>query len=118
MLSIAPSGVGSSEIANNAVGTSEIAANAVTIAKIGARPYTESFTGSAATAYDLARAVDVNWVDRVQVFRNGLRCKKVASSPADESQYMVSAAGGTGGVCQITFGAGPNTDNIIVDYMT
>ena len=118
VLSIAPSGVGSSEIANNAVGTSEIAANAVTIAKIGARPYTESFTGSAATAYDLARAVDANWVDRVQVFRNGLRCKKVASSPADESQYMVSAAGGTGGVCQITFGAGPNTDNIIVDYMT
>ena len=116
--SIAPNGVGANELANNAVDAAAIADDAVTIAKIGARPYTESFQGNAGTAYDLARAVDASWVDRVQVFRNGLRCKKVSSGAADQSEYTVSATGGTGGVCAITFGAAPNTDNIIVDYMT
>jgi hypothetical protein len=116
--SIAPNGVGASELANNAVDAAAIADDAVTIAKIGARPYTESFQGNAGASYDLARAVDASWVDRVQVYRNGLRCKKVSSGPADESEYTVSATGGTGGVCQITFGAAPNTDTIIVDYMT
>lgn len=117
-LKINTNGVTANELADNAVDTAAVADDAVTIAKIGARAYTESFAGNAGTTYDLARAVDANWADRVQVFRNGLRCKKVSSGPADESEYTVAVSGGTGGVCRITFGAAPNTDTLIVDYMT
>ena len=108
--------VGSSEIADDAVGSTELAANAVLIEKVGFRAYTESFSGTTNTKYDLGRAVNVNFFDRVQVFRNGLRCKKVAS-PSDSSEYSV-ANDGTSSVCAITFGAAPNGDSIIVDYLT
>ena len=47
------------------------------------------------------------------IYRNGLMCKKVAGSPADASEYTVQGTGGTGGVGQITFGAAPNSDQII-----
>jgi hypothetical protein len=117
-LRINTNGVTANELADNAVDTAAIADDAVTIAKIGARAYTEDFAGSSSTTYDLARAVDANWADRVQVFRNGLRCVKKSSGPADESEYTVGVTAGTGGVCRITFGAAPNTDKIVVDYMT
>lgn len=117
-LKINTNGVTANELANDAVDTAAIADDAVTIAKIGARAYTESFAGNAGTTYDLARAVDANWADGVKVFRNGLRCVKKASGPADASEYTVGVTAGTGGVCRITFGAAPNTDKIVVDYMT
>ena len=108
--------VGSSEIADDAVGSTELAANAVLIEKVGFRAYTESFSGTTNTKYDLGRAVNANFFDRVQVFRNGLRCKKVAS-PSDSSEYSV-ANDGTSSVCAISFGSAPDGDSIICDYMT
>ena len=108
--------VGSSEIADDAVGSTELASGAVLIEKVGFRAYTESFSGTTNTKYDLGRAVNANFFDRVQVFRNGLRCKKVAS-PSDSSEYSV-ANDGTSSVCAVTFGAAPNGDSIIVDYLT
>ncbi len=109
--------VGSSEIADDAVGSTELASGAVLIEKVGFRAYTESFSGTTNTKYDLGRAVNANFFDRVQVFRNGLRCKKVNSSPADSSEYSVQNDG-TSSVCAVTFGAAPNGDSIIVDYLT
>jgi hypothetical protein len=108
--------VGSSEIADDAVGSTELASNAVLIEKVGFRAYTESFSGTTNTKYDLGRAVNANFFDRVQVFRNGLRCKKVAS-PSDSSEYSV-ANDGTSSVCAVSFGSAPNGDSIIVDYLT
>jgi hypothetical protein len=114
---IAANSVGASELADNAVDSAALASDAVIIDKCGFRAYTQAFSGTTATKYDLGRAVDLNFFDRVQVFRNGLRCKKVGSSPADSSEYTV-ANDGTGSVCAITFGAAPNSDSIIVDYLT
>ena len=111
--------VGSSEIADDSIGSTELAANAVLIEKVGFRAYSESFTGTSNVKYDLSRAVNTNFFDRVQVFRNGLRCKKVASLPGsgDKSQYSV-ANDGTSSVCAVTFDAAPNGDLIIVDFLT
>ena len=114
---IAANAVGASELADDAVDSAALALNAVIIEKCGFRAYTEAFSGTTATKYDLGRACNANFLDRVQVFRNGLRCKKVGSSPADSSEYTV-ANDGTGSVCAITFGAAPNGDSIIVDYLT
>jgi hypothetical protein len=114
---IAANAVGASELADDAVDSTALAANAVIIEKCGFRAYSEAFSGTTATKYDLGRAVNANFLDRVQVFRNGLRCKKVGSSPADSSQYLVDNSG-TGSVCAITFGSAPNGDSIIVDYLT
>lgn len=67
--------------------------------------------------FDLDEALSAN-LTSIQVFRNGLCIKQVASSPADEDQYSVSATGGAGGVGRITFGANiPNTDDLRVFYI-
>lgn len=102
---------------NGSVSQNKLVDNAVTIQKLGARRFTESMTGSGATKYDLGRAVDSNFFDGVQVYRNGMRCKKVGSSPADASEYTV-ANNGTGSVCAVTFGSAPDSDSIIIDYIT
>jgi len=114
---IANNAVGAAELADDAVDSAALGSNSVIIEKCGFRAYSESFSGTTATKYDLGRAVNSNFFDRVQVFRNGLRCKKVASSPADSSEYSI-ANDGTGSVCAITFGAAPNGDLIIADYLT
>jgi hypothetical protein len=38
---------------------------------------------------------------------------QVASSPANQDEFTVSATGGTGGVGRITFGAAPSTADVI-----
>ena len=114
---IATNAVGAAELADDAVDSAALASGAVIIEKCGFRAYSESFSGTTNTKYDLGRAVNSNFFDRVQVFRNGLRCKKVASNPADNSEYTV-ANDGTASVCAITFGAAPNGDSVIVDYLT
>ena len=134
-IKVADAGIGATQIGNgvivadklasNSVETAKIAANAVTAAKVADdslglvkmsfRPGTESFTGNAATKYDLAQTILAAFHDGVQVYRNGLRCKK-SGSPSDSSEYSV-ANNGTGGVTAITFGGAPNGDIIICDYI-
>tara|TARA_Y100000593_G_scaffold24358_1_gene48614 strand:- start:13901 stop:15727 length:1827 start_codon:yes stop_codon:yes gene_type:complete len=116
-VTISANAITSGKLGANAVQTAKIQDDAVTIAKIGARRYTESQTGSGATKYDLGRTVDASFLDGVCVFRNGMRCKKVGSSPADASEYTV-ANDGSGGVCAVTFGSAPNSDSLIFDYLT
>ena len=134
-IKVADAGIGATQIGNgvivadklasNSVETAKIAANAVTAAKVSDdslglvymifRPGTESFTGNAATKYDLAQTILAAFHDGVQVYRNGLRCKK-SGSASDSSEYSV-ANNGTGGVTAITFGGAPNGDIIICDYI-
>ena len=134
-IKVADAGIGATQIGNgvivadklasNSVETAKIAANAVTAAKVADdslglvkmsfRPGTESFTGNAATKYDLAQTILAAFHDGVQVYRNGLRCKK-SGSPSDSSEYSV-ANNGTGGVTAITFGGAPNGDVVICDYI-
>ena len=116
-LTIANNAINAAKLANNAVDTAAILDDAVTLAKTGWLPYFESFNGTGATKYDLGRAVESTHFAGVKVFRNGMRCKKVASSPSDESEYTV-ANDGTSSVCAITFGSGvPSGDLIMVDYI-
>jgi hypothetical protein len=95
------------------VTTAKIADDAVTIAKCGFAFYRDSFTGSSNTAYDLSITIPAGFENAVMVYRNGLMCKKVSSSPADASEFTVGRNSGTGGVGQLTFGAAPNGDQII-----
>jgi hypothetical protein len=110
---LADNAVVAAKVAANAVTTAKIADDAVTIAKCGFAFYRDAFTGSSNTAYDLSIAIPAGFENAVMVYRNGLMCKKVASSPADASEFSVAGTGGTGGVGQITFGAAPNGDQII-----
>ena len=115
-LTIAANAINASKLAGASVETAKIADNAVTLAKTGWLPYFESFNGTTATKYDLGRAVESTHFAGVKVYRNGLRCKKVASSPSDQDEYTV-ANDGTGSVCAITFGAAPNGSTIMIDYI-
>ena len=115
-LTVANNAITETKLNNASVSQNKLVDNAVTITKLGARRFSESQTGSGSTTYDLGRAVDSNFFDGVQVYRNGMRCLK-SGSPSDASEYSVSN-GGAGGVCRITFGAAPNGDNLIFDYLT
>lgn len=110
---LADNAVVAAKVASAAITTAKIADDAVTIAKCGFAFYRDAFTGSSNTAYDLSIAIPAGFENAVMVYRNGLMCKKVASSPADASEFSVAGTGGTGGVGQITFGAAPNGDQII-----
>ena len=116
-MTIANNAITETKLNNASVSTNKLVDNAVSIQKLGARRYTEAMTGSGATKYDLGRAVNSGFFDGVQVFRNGMRCKKVGSSPADASEYTV-ANDGSGSVCAVTFGSSPNGDSVIIDYIT
>jgi len=64
------------------------------------------------TAFDMSETLKQGF-DVIIVIRNGLIMKQVESSPADESEYVVSRTGGTGGVSKITFGSAPaGTDDL------
>ena len=68
------------------------------------------------TAFDMPETLKVGF-DIILVIRNGLIMKQVGSSPSDESEYVVSRTGGTGGVSKITFGAPPaGTDDLRVFF--
>ena len=111
---LADNAVVAAKIAGAAVTTAKIADDAITIAKCGFAFHRDAFTGSSNTDYDLSIAIPAGFENAVMVYRNGLMCKKVASSPADSSEFSVDGTGGTGGVGEITFGAAPNGDQIIV----
>ena len=111
---LADNAVVAAKVASNAITTAKIADDAVTVAKCGFAFYRDSFSGSSNTDYDLSITIPAGFENAVMVYRNGLMCKKVGSSPADASEFTVDRNGGTGGVGQITFGAAPNGDQIIV----
>lgn len=135
---IADNGVGSAQIAASAIQASHLSAGCVATAKLADdcvtdvkvandsmglvkmsfRPESMSFSGNSATKYDLSQTVLAAFHKGVKVYRNGLRCKFVASAAAaaDNSEYSV-ANDGTGGVTAITFGAAPNGDLIICDFI-
>ena len=62
------------------------------------------------TAFNLANEVDTLLHNMVLVFRNGLLCKLVGSSPSDESEYTIANAGGS---TTITFGAAPASGELL-----
>ena len=101
------------------IGSNEIATDAVKAAEFGLRPQFEDFAGNgSATTFDLQFAVPSDFVQGVQVFRNGLRIKLVQSNPSTD-EYTVSPTGGSGGVGRVTIGgtALSSSDNLFVDYI-
>ena len=104
------------KLANDCVDASKIADNAITMPMQNFAWRRVVLTGSSNTAYDLSHAIDD--VNGVMVFRNGLLCKKVSSSPADSSEYTISATGGTGGVGRVDFGAAPDGDSVQFMYQS
>ena len=111
---LADNAVVAAKVASNAITTAKLADDSVTIAKCGFAFHRDSFAGNSNTSYDLSITIPTGFENAVMVYRNGLMCKKVGSSPADASEFTVQASGGTGGVGQISFGAAPNLDQIIV----
>lgn len=109
---------GELEIQNSGVTTAKIADNNITLSKIKFRPEFESFSGNgSATTFDLQFSILAAFQKAVQVFRNGLRLKYVASNPANVDEYTV-ANNGTGGVARVSLGAAPSSsDTIFVDYL-
>jgi len=68
------------------------------------------------SAFDMSETLKSGF-EVIIVIRNGLIMKQVASSPSDESEYVVSRTGGTGGVSLITFGSPPaGTDDLRVFF--
>ena len=123
---IAANAVTSTKIADGAVGsTAKLADGIVTGAKIadgtielGKLTFAmnqEEFTGnSSTTAFELAKPAA--GLDSVQVFRNGLRMRKV-STPSAADEYSV-ANSGTGSAAVVTFGSAPDTGDVVyVDYL-
>ena len=94
----------------------KIANASVCLAKLSYLPRVESQSGTTATKYDLGNTVINDWKPAIQVFRNGQLCKKVSSSPADESEWTV-ADDGTSGITAITFGSAPNGDALTFQYV-
>ena len=126
-LKVADLGVDSGQIAADAVVAGKIADGAVDAtatlvdsivspAKLTFGSRQDVFTPNGSTsAFALANEVDAIFDNFVMVFRNGLLQKKVASSPADDSEYTVSTTGGT---TTVTFGANINSsDALEVRYL-
>ena len=108
-----------SKLAANAVTQSAMADNSVGAGEIKFAPVFEAFTGNGSNVnFDLGGTIDPLNSDAIKVFRNGLRMKKVASSPSGQDEYTVAPTGGASGVCRVTFGTAPsNADEIYVDTL-
>lgn len=115
-LAVGASGI---KIADTGVDTGQLASNAVTAAKLDLQNNLDGFTGNNSTAsFDLSEALLSDFIV-VDVYVNGLYMDQVESNPSGQSEFTVSASGGTGGVGQITFGTAPSTGDIIrVKYIS
>lgn len=115
-LAVSANGV---KVADLGVDTSQLAARAVQSAKLDLQNNLDGFTGdNTATFFDLSEALLADFIV-VDVYKNGLYMDQVASSPANQDEFTVSATGGTGGVGRITFGAAPSTADVIrVKYLS
>ena len=99
-LSVGASGL---KVSNLGVGTAQLANSGVTEAKLSFQARQDILTPNGSlTAFNLANNVASTFLNAVQVFRNGLLCKLVASSPADDSEYTCATDGST---TTVTFGA-------------
>ena len=124
---IAANAITASELANDAVDTDAIAAEAVTSAKIAADAVTlakagfsfsqQKFTGTTSLFYDLSATIESGFEDAAFVFRNGLLCERVSSSPSDSAEYTLVRDGGLSGVARITFGGSVDGEKITVKFM-
>ncbi len=104
------------KVADLGIGSGQLASSSVTPAKLsfGGRQDILTANGST-TAFNLAQNVDSTLINFVLVFRNGLLCKKVGSSPADESEYTCATDGST---TTVTFGAAPESgETLEVRYL-
>lgn len=103
--------------------TIEVSSDAIQVVDAGITPAKLSFgsrqdvftPNGSTSAFNLANEVDPIFDNFVMVFRNGLLQKKVASAPADDSEYTVTTATGT---TTVTFGANINSaDSLEVRYL-
>jgi len=123
-LQVKGNGISNAMIQANAVQTGSIQDDAVTFPKVGWRMYQEltTISGGSTTTIDLGRALDANAVNGVMVYKNGLALLNqtaLAGSPANNDEFSVSATGGAGGNCRITFGASlSDADSVLVWYLT
>lgn len=104
------------KVADLGIGSGQLASSSVTPAKLsfGGRQDILTANGST-TAFNLAQNVDSTLLNFVLVFRNGLLCKKVGSSPSDESEYTCATDGST---TTVTFGAAPESgETLEVRYL-
>lgn len=103
------------KVDTNGIETAMIGANQVTSAKINFEPSRETLdtSGGSATVFTLSDSLPANF-DDVLVFRNGLLCERVGSSPSGVDQYTSAVSSGT---CTITFGSAPaSTDKVICTF--
>src|SRR5210317_1911041 len=107
--------VTNAKLADGAVTNAKVGDGEIQLGKLAFAPNQEEFTGDGSTtAFELSKAA--TGLDSVQVFRNGLRMRKVAS-PSAADEYSAGNTG-AGGVCAVTFGSAPDTgDTIYVDYL-
>lgn len=112
-ISVSASGI---KVADNGITSTQINNAAVSVAKLSFQSRQDVFSPNGSTlAFNLVNEVAAAMDNFVMVFRNGLLQKKVSSSPADESEYTVSTAGGT---TTVTFGANlSSSDALEVRYL-
>ena len=112
-ISVSASGI---KVADNGITSTQINNAAVSVAKLSFQSRQDVFSPNGSTlAFNLVNEVASAMDNFVMVFRNGLLQKKVSSSPADESEYTVSTAGGT---TTVTFGANlSSSDALEVRYL-
>lgn len=121
---LASGSVGTTALANTSVSTAKLQDSSVTAPKLGITFAQQGFaiSNSSTTTLDLSVALPSNTVNAVLVFRNGLSIRNMTAmgdTAADNDEFNVSATGGSGGVCRLTFGAAlVNGDSIVVWYIS
>ena len=123
-LNVKANGIATAMLQSASVESAKVADNAIVSSKIGARFYQEGFNISNGTTstIDLARALDSNFFNSVQVTVNGLAILNFTAlglgSPSDNSEYEI-ANNGAGSVGRITVGANlVQGDQVVVKYFT
>ena len=118
---IADAAVGGSQLEDGSVSGQKVLDSTLASAKLNfvASYETLSAGDGTATTFDTSAAADGNMLGGAIVFRNGLAMGLVQSSPSGQDQYTLSATGGTGGNCRVTFGTAPNSgDQITIMYFS
>tara|TARA_R110000772_G_scaffold69137_4_gene152913 strand:+ start:809 stop:2407 length:1599 start_codon:yes stop_codon:yes gene_type:complete len=118
---IADAAVGGSQLEDGSVSGSKVVDSTLASAKLNFVSSYETLTAGngSLTTFDTSAAADGNMLGGSIVFRNGLAMGLVASSPSGQDQYSLSATGGTGGNCRVTFGTAPNSgDQITIMYFS
>ena len=118
---IANAAVGGSQLEDGSVSGQKVLDSTLASAKLNFVASYETLTAGngSLTTFDTSAAADGNMLGGSIVFRNGLAMGLVASSPSGQDQYSLSATGGTGGNCRVTFGTAPNSgDQITILYFS